>query len=216
MLLTIMNEKDTTSQIPRTIPNDELFNDADISPFTLSLSTWLYPRIQPYIEIESSSHVFTVVDLHQWIMMICNTAELHAGCPIPAAFYTIRYVTNTNKVCLFKENWRYIITVALLIASKMWDDTPVENIGMARILCRNSNVYGKEYSSMLRRVNTWEINFLKTIDYKTVVVSSDFEQCYDSLCHSNTLEDSPPLTTSTDIMNKITSMCDKVIHDWLR
>jgi hypothetical protein len=89
---------------------------------------------------------------------------------IIALIYIERLIFNTG-LLITSRNWRKLIFIALLIASKIWDDDSLENIHFSQIFAHLK----------IGEINSLERNFMELINYKVFVKFSEFMKYYFAL-----------------------------------
>ena len=89
---------------------------------------------------------------------------------IIALIYIERLIFNTG-LLITSRNWRKLIFIALLIASKIWDDDSLENIHFSQIFAHLK----------IGEINSLEKNFMELINYKVFVKFSEFMKYYFAL-----------------------------------
>jgi len=71
-------------------------------------------------------------------------------------------------ILLNKWNWRRLVLICLLLASKIWDDDSLENVHFPKVMSDVTNA----------EVNKLEQLFLEFIDYKLVIKGSEYAKYY--------------------------------------
>lgn len=87
--------------------------------------------------------------------------------PLMALVYIERFMSSTGML-LNHWNWRRIVLIVLIIASKVWDDDSLENIHFPQVMPDIS----------LREVNSLEKIFLELIDYKLHIRGAEYAKYY--------------------------------------
>lgn len=100
---------------------------------------------------------------------IFKSAEMLKETIIMALIYLERLLKDSNgKLNIHLNNWRSLVLICMLIASKVWDDLSMQNGDFSKIC--------PEYS--LKHINELEVVFLETIEYRVRVPSSTYAKYY--------------------------------------
>lgn len=94
-------------------------------------------------------------------------SKMEKECSIISLIYIERLRTMTG-ICPTERNWKRLLFLCLVLASKIWDDESYENQNFADVF---SNIN-------LRELNTMEVTFLNLIDYKVGVSKSEYAKFY--------------------------------------
>ena len=86
---------------------------------------------------------------------------------IISLIYIERLIFNTGFI-LNSRNWRKIIFISLIIASKLWDDDSLENIHYSQVFTHLK----------IGEINLLERTFLELINYKIFVKFSEYIKYY--------------------------------------
>ena len=86
---------------------------------------------------------------------------------IISLIYIERLIFNTGFI-INSRNWRKIIFIALIIASKLWDDDSLENIHYSQVFTHLK----------VGEINLLERTFLELINYKVFVKFSEYMKYY--------------------------------------
>ncbi len=73
-----------------------------------------------------------------------------------------------NNYYVTSKNWRLLLFVSLILASKIWDDESFENENFSKAF--------DKYST--KDINNLECVFLKSIDYELYIKCSDYAKYY--------------------------------------
>ena len=73
-----------------------------------------------------------------------------------------------NSFFVTSKNWRLLLFVSLILASKIWDDESFENDNFSKAF--------EKYST--KDINHFECVFLKCIDYELYIKCSDYAKYY--------------------------------------
>jgi hypothetical protein len=105
--------------------------------------------------------------IYRFIKRVFDRAQLNAECVIICLIYIERLLDSTE-LKLSHRNWIPVVTVALLIASKVWDDHSSFNAEFAQILPIFS----------LKAINSLERLFLTSMQYDLYISPSDYARYY--------------------------------------
>merc|ERR1711991_819764 len=114
--------------------------------------------------------------LFQVIKHIFETGQLAIDCTMIALIYIDRLLSSetfcleTSKmvpVVLHRNNWRPILSVAFMVASKVWDDLSMINVDFSTFL-----------PFSLNELNEWERRFLSTVKFNVRVGASLYAKYY--------------------------------------
>ena len=112
----------------------------------------------------------TVESVAEFITTVFKEAQLEIDCIIITALY-IERLTQGRQLVLTRVNIRPVIFVAMLLASKVWDDMSMWNVDFAGIFRRLT----------LKKINSWEGTFLNCIKFNVVVKASEYTKMYFNL-----------------------------------
>ncbi|KAJ4460611.1 putative amine-terminal domain cyclin [Paratrimastix pyriformis] len=110
---------------------------------------------------------------HMQIFMtyILQQLNMNAQCCIICLIYVERLITDAQ-VVLHPINWRRLVVISLLMASKIWEDHGLQNIAIVRRAFPFFSV---------REINSMEMAFLDLLHYNLVVTSKEYVEYYFSL-----------------------------------
>lgn len=111
----------------------------------------------------------TANDIYEFITHIFHKGQLEADTIIITLVYTERVLTMGNGMLLTAVNWRPIILVAMLLASKVWDDMSMWN--------KDFSIFFPSMAT-LKQLNKWEVLFLERINYDVGVPASLYAEIY--------------------------------------
>ena len=120
-------------------------------------------------EIEEDVEVMEpTVDLlfRYWKYVIINS-KMEKEVPLIALVYLERLLTRTG-ILMNNMNWRRLILITMIIASKLWDDDSLENEHFPKVM---KDVTVKE-------INSFERVFLDLIGYDLTVKGSEYAKYY--------------------------------------
>jgi hypothetical protein len=105
-------------------------------------------------------------EIFRFMKNIYITAQCSVDCVIISLIYVERFTAMSNRQ-LSCTNWKSIITTAMLLASKVWDDLSMVNQDFSTFL---------HYP--LSQINVWEFQFLQGIKYNVRVSASEYADFY--------------------------------------
>lgn len=119
-------------------------------------------------------HVVTRQSIENYIWLIYKTTSMELECLIPALIYlqkllTVRPKSYLTKLRIYSKNWKTIVGMSLLLASKVWDDFHMHNDDFVTVL----------YCMDLKRCNKLEIFYLQMINFDMTIGKfeySDYEE----------------------------------------
>lgn len=106
-------------------------------------------------------------EIHNFSKNMIIRGQLEKECSIICLIYIERFIqmANTN---LTERNWKKLLFVTLMLASKVWDDESYENNNFAQAFTLFS----------LREINTIESTLLTLIDYNVGIKNSEYAKYY--------------------------------------
>ncbi|KAK2964265.1 putative CCNYL1 protein [Blattamonas nauphoetae] len=116
----------------------------------------------------------TVPDLnHMQVFMLYIIDRLHMNpqCAIICLIYIERLITDAS-IVLHPINWRRVVVITLLMASKVWEDHAVQNVSVVKRAFPFFTV---------QDVNAMEKTFLELVDYNVTVTAKEYLEYYFSL-----------------------------------
>ena len=105
-------------------------------------------------------------DVAQYLQMIFTTAQCSVDCTIVCLIYIERLLTRSG-LNLTTRNWKPLVAVGMLLASKVWDDLSMLNADFAVFL---------PYT--MDQINSWERQFLGGMQYDVRVSASQYAAYY--------------------------------------
>lgn len=121
--------------------------------------------------------------IYQFLKQVFEVGQFNSECCVIALVYINRLIGVTG-VPLTQSNWKPVSISALVLAQKVWDDTPLINADFC-ILYPALNV---------KEINMLERKFLDLLEFKLTVSSSLYAQYYfelRSICEENAQKYSP-------------------------
>jgi len=128
-----------------------------------------------------------VKHIYQFLKQVFEVGQFNPECCVISLVYINRLIGVTG-VPLTPSNWKPVSVSALVLAQKVWDDTPLINADFS-ILYPALNV---------KEINFLERKFLDLLDFKLTVSASLYAQYYfelRSICEENNQQfNYPPLS----------------------
>lgn len=109
----------------------------------------------------------TQEEIYYYAKYIVLSSRMEKEIPLVALAYMERLCTKVG-ILLNHWNWRRVMLITLIVASKIWDDESLENIHFPQAMPDIS----------LKEVNNLEKIFLDLISYELVVKGSDYAKYY--------------------------------------
>ena len=109
----------------------------------------------------------TEEEVYYYWKYVVLASKMEKEIPLMALVYIERFMTSTGML-LNHWNWRRIVLIVLIIASKVWDDDSLENIHFPQVMP----------DITLKEVNTLEKIFLELIDYKLHIRGAEYAKYY--------------------------------------
>eukprot|EP01029_Cantina_marsupialis_P027958 TRINITY_DN774231_c0_g1_i1.p1 TRINITY_DN774231_c0_g1~~TRINITY_DN774231_c0_g1_i1.p1 ORF type:complete len:447 (+),score=101.27 TRINITY_DN774231_c0_g1_i1:74-1414(+) len=107
--------------------------------------------------------------IRQFLNLVFTKAKMEAECVIVTYVYVERLLKKTKgKLWLRERNWRSVLLICLILASKVWDDLSMWNVDFSMICSAYT----------LQRINKLEISLLNALDYEVRVPSSTYAKYY--------------------------------------
>ena len=136
-----------------------------------------------------------VKQIYQFLKQVFEVGQFNPECCVISLVYINRLIGVTG-VPLTCSNWRPISISALVLAQKVWDDTPLINADFSIL-----------YTALtVKEINFLERKFLDLLDFKLAVSPSLYAQYYfelRSICEENAQQNN--MTTSlSKTINKST------------
>jgi len=105
-------------------------------------------------------------DVAMYVHKIFTTAECSVDCTVVCVIYVERLLAHTG-LHLTVRNWRSLIAIGMLLASKVWDDLSMVNADFAVFL-----------PFTVEQINQWERHFLSGMKYDVRVPASVYARHY--------------------------------------
>jgi len=118
-----------------------------------------------------------VKEISQFLRQVFEVGQFHPECCVISLVYINRLIGVTS-VPLTQSNWKPIAVSALVLAQKVWDDTPLINADFSIL-----------YPALtVKEINFLERQFLHLLEFKLAVSPSLYAQYYfelRSICEEN-------------------------------
>jgi len=115
--------------------------------------------------------------IYQFLKQVFEVGQFNAECCVISLVYINRLIGVTG-VPLTQSNWKPLSVSALVLAQKVWDDTPLINADFSIL-----------YPALtVKEINFLERKFLELLEFKLTVSSSLYAQYYfelRSICEEN-------------------------------
>ncbi|CAG9313183.1 unnamed protein product [Blepharisma stoltei] len=106
-------------------------------------------------------------DIYYFCKNIIFRSKMEKECSIISLIYIERMI-NKSGLYVNEKNWKKLILISLIIASKVWDDESYENIHFAKVFTKFS----------LKEINSMERLFLTLVDYDVGIKKSEYAKYY--------------------------------------
>lgn len=141
-----------------------------------------------------NTEIPTVAAIYSFLKNVFDVGQFHPECCVISLVYVNRLIGVTN-VALSASNWKPITISSLVIAQKVWDDTPLINADFSIL-----------YPPLkIKEINYLERKLLEKLEFKLTVSPSLYAQYYfelRSICEEsvtfNTDPNAGPLNRSTE------------------
>lgn len=105
--------------------------------------------------------------LYRYCKYVVITSKMEKEIPMIALIYIERLLARTG-VLMNSLNWRRIALIAMILASKLWDDDSLENEHFPKVM--------KDVT--IKEINTFERVFLDLIGYDLSVSGTEYARYY--------------------------------------
>jgi len=178
-------ERDRKSNSTSTTFATETITDPRLSEILGSVSTMLHCQIMRDVSADPAKkkmlpffceEAYTGKDvkelpsvkiIHGFLQQIFQVGQFHSECCIIALVYINRLIGVTG-LPLTESNWKPVTVSAILLAQKVWDDTPLINADFSILY----SALGKKDVNMLER------KFLSLLNFKLGIPPSLYAQYY--------------------------------------
>ena len=158
-----------------------LINKRDLSNLSKITANYFYEIMNPfyssdinktdkfnynYIEIKH----LTNQHLETFIFKIMQELDLDESLLIPALVYLDDLLITMKNHTIYKNTWKQLVLISLLLSHKMYDDHSYLNGDFAYILSGKNT--GVEYIDALNKINQWESFFLFKINFRLYLITN--------------------------------------------
>ena len=159
----------------------DLINKRDLSNLSKITANYFYEIMNPfyssdinktdkfnynYIEIKH----LTKQHLETFIFKIMQELDLDESLLIPALVYLDDFLITMKDHTIYKNTWKQLILISLLLSHKMYDDDTYLNKDFAYIL--SSEIDGLKNIDALNKINQWESFFLFKINFRLYLITN--------------------------------------------
>lgn len=114
-------------------------------------------------------HMVTRESIENYIWLVYKATKMELECLIPAIIYlekllTVRPNLYLTKLRIYSKNWKTVVGMSLLLASKVWDDFHMDNASFLTVL----------YCMDLQRCNQLELFYLKMMNFDLSIKESEY------------------------------------------
>lgn len=113
------------------------------------------------------THRPTEEEVYYYTKYVVISGKMEREIPLMALVYIERFVAKTG-ILLNHLNWRRIILITLIIASKIWDDDSLENIHFPKVM----------HDITVKEVNALEKIFLELISFDLHIRGSEYAKYF--------------------------------------
>ena len=123
-----------------------------------------------YNEIKINN--FTINNIKLFIYEIMYEFNLDEVLIIPAIVYLDDFLLTIKQFSIYKNTWKQLILVAIIISQKMYDDFSYNNYNFAYKIAGNKYDCN-EYTEAMNKIKIWEQYFLNTINFRLYLIESN-------------------------------------------
>lgn len=109
----------------------------------------------------------TLEEVYYYCKYVIVSGRMEKEIPILCLVYIERFLTKTG-VLMNHSNWKRLLLISLMLASKIWDDDSLENIHFPQVM---PDITLKEITSL-------EKVFLQMIDFDLVIRGGEYAKYY--------------------------------------
>ena len=109
--------------------------------------------------------------MHIFMAYIMNQLNMSPQCSVICLIYIERLITDAQ-VVLHPINWRRLVVISLLMASKVWEDAPIDNVDIVKRAFPFFSVAD---------INAIEREFLNLLDFNLIITAKEYLEYYFSL-----------------------------------
>ena len=118
----------------------------------------------------------TEEEIYNFCKNVIARSRMEKEVSILCLIYMERFIEKTG-IYVSEKNWKKLLFMCLILASKIWDDESYENVHFAQVFSIIT----------LREINSMELIFLSMIDYDVNIKNSDYAKYY-FILRSNALK----------------------------
>lgn len=109
----------------------------------------------------------TEEEIYNFCKNVIARSRMEKEVSILCLIYMEKFIDKTG-IYVSEKNWKKLLFMCLVLASKIWDDESYENVHFAQVFSMIS----------LREINSMELIFLSMIDYDVNIKNSDYARYY--------------------------------------
>jgi hypothetical protein len=106
-------------------------------------------------------------EIYNFCKNVIARSRMEKEVSILCLIYMERFIEKTG-IYVSEKNWKKLLFMCLVLASKIWDDESYENVHFAQVFSIIT----------LREINAMELVFLSMIDYEVNIKNSDYAKYY--------------------------------------
>lgn len=106
-------------------------------------------------------------EIYNFCKNVIARSRMEKEVSILCLIYMERFIEKTG-IYVSEKNWKKLIFMCLVLASKIWDDESYENVHFAQVFSMIT----------LKEINAMELIFLSMIDYEVNIKNSDYARYY--------------------------------------
>lgn len=153
----ILAARDARYNVP--VPEYDIFRDQSLT----------FDEEEYIEELPLEKQVPSMDRIHQFYMDIYTKSQMESECIIMSLIYMERLIRATKgKLKIKFNNWRPILFICMIMASKVWDDLSMWNADFSQV-CP---------SFTLRRINDLELAVLDIFQYVVKVSAGEYAKYY--------------------------------------
>ena len=157
----------------------DLITKRDLSNLSRITANYLYEIMKPYYssEINKTQNFnydyieikdLTIKNIETFIFKTMQDLDLDESLLIPALVYVDDLLITEKNHILYKNTWKQLVLISLLLSHKMYDDDTYLNKDFAYVL--SNSLDGYKYENALKKINEWESYFLFKINFRLYLV----------------------------------------------
>lgn len=112
----------------------------------------------------------TEEEIYNFCKNVIARSRMEKEVSILCLIYMERFIEKTG-IYVSEKNWKKLLFMCLILASKIWDDESYENVHFAQVFSIIT----------LREINSMELIYLSMIDYEVNIKNSDYAKYYFAL-----------------------------------